>query len=65
MTAVIAEIHDGGSAESTTQMLNSQLSHAARRLPVNAQIQAFYNVVRPDFSNNWQIRAQVQLMFPK
>ncbi len=35
------------------------------RLPVNAQIQAFYNVVRPDFSNNWQIRAQVQFMFPK
>ena len=35
------------------------------RLPVNAQIQAFYNVVRPDFANNWQIRAQVQFMFPK
>jgi hypothetical protein len=26
---------------------------------------AYYNVVKPDFGPNWQIRAQVQLMFPK
>jgi hypothetical protein len=35
------------------------------KLPVNAQISAYYNVVRPDFGANWQIRAQIQLMFPK
>ncbi len=35
------------------------------RLPVNTQIGGYYNVVRPDFSSNWQLRAQVQLMFPK
>ncbi len=35
------------------------------RLPVNTQIGAYYNVVRPDFGPNWQVRAQVQLMFPK
>ena len=35
------------------------------RLPVNAQITAYYNVVKPDFGPNWQIRTQVQLMFPK
>jgi hypothetical protein len=35
------------------------------RLPVNSQINLFYNVVRPDFANNWQIRAQLQFMFPK
>ena len=35
------------------------------RLPVNTQISGYYNVVRPDFGANWQIRAQVQLMFPK
>ena len=35
------------------------------KLPVNTQIAAYYNVVRPDFGPNWQIRAQVQLMFPK
>jgi len=35
------------------------------KLPVNAQIGGYYNVVRPDFGPNWQIRAQVQFMFPK
>jgi len=35
------------------------------KLPVNMQVAAYYNVVRPDFAANWQIRAQVQLMFPK
>ena len=35
------------------------------KLPVNTQIAAYYNVVKPDFGANWQIRAQVQLMFPK
>ncbi len=35
------------------------------KLPVNTQISAYYNVVRPDDGANWQIRAQVQLMFPK
>ena len=35
------------------------------KLPVNTQLSAYYNVVRPDYGANWQIRAQVQLMFPK
>jgi hypothetical protein len=35
------------------------------KLPVNTQISAYYNVARPDLGPNWQIRAQVQLMFPK
>jgi hypothetical protein len=35
------------------------------KLPVNTQISAYYNVVRPDFAANWQIRAQMQFMFPK
>ena len=35
------------------------------RLPVNAQIGGYYNVIRPDSGPNWQIRAQVQFMFPK
>jgi hypothetical protein len=35
------------------------------KLPVNTQISAYYNVARPDYGANWQIRAQVQLMFPK
>lgn len=35
------------------------------KLPVNAQVGAYYNVARPDYAPNWQIRAQVQFMFPK
>jgi hypothetical protein len=35
------------------------------RLPVNSQLSAYYNAVAPDYGANWQIRAQVQLMFPK
>jgi hypothetical protein len=35
------------------------------KLPVNTSIDAYYNVVKPDYGANWQIRAQVQLMFPK
>jgi hypothetical protein len=35
------------------------------RLPVNTQVSAYYNVARPDFAPNWQIRLQAQLMFPK
>ena len=35
------------------------------RLPVNSQFAGYYNVARPDFAPNWQIRLQVQLMFPK
>jgi hypothetical protein len=35
------------------------------KLPVNTQLSAYYNVVAPDDAANWQIRAQVQFMFPK
>jgi hypothetical protein len=35
------------------------------RLPMNSQIAAYYNAATPQFGGNWQIRAQVQFMFPK
>jgi len=35
------------------------------KLPVNTQLGAYYNVVKPDNGANWQLRAQVQFMFPK
>jgi hypothetical protein len=34
-------------------------------LPVNTQIQAFYNAIRPDQTAEWQLRVQVQFLFPK
>ncbi len=34
-------------------------------LPVNTQLQAFYNVVRPHETSTWQLRFQIQFLFPK
>lgn len=33
--------------------------------PLNAQVGAYYNVVRPDIGPEWQLRAQLSLLFPK
>lgn len=33
--------------------------------PVNAQIQAFYNVEKPELVGDWTLRFQLQLLFPK
>lgn len=34
-------------------------------LPINTQIQAFYNAETPKFGPDWQLRVQVQFLFPK
>jgi hypothetical protein len=33
--------------------------------PVNAQIQGFYNGINPTGAPNWQLRAQLSLLFPE
>jgi len=35
------------------------------KLPINIQIQVYYNVVRPDFGPEWQWRFQLQVLLPK
>lgn len=35
------------------------------RQPVNLQAGAYYNVERPDDATRWQVRLQMQLLFPK
>jgi hypothetical protein len=35
------------------------------RQPVNLQAAAYYNVERPDFAARWQLRVQLQFLFPK
>ncbi|MGA8279799.1 MAG: hypothetical protein WB853_02795 [Desulfobacterales bacterium] len=35
------------------------------RLPVNLQLQAYYNVATPDNGADWQLRFQFQFLFPK
>jgi len=34
------------------------------KLPVNVQLGAFYNVVKPDSGPDWQFRAQIQFLLP-
>ena len=34
-------------------------------LPVNIQVGAFYNVVKPDFGPDWSARVQLQILLPK
>ena len=35
------------------------------KLPINTQLQAFGNVARPEFGEKWQLRFQIQLLFPE
>ncbi|MGA2786372.1 MAG: neuromedin U [Verrucomicrobiota bacterium] len=35
------------------------------KLPINFQLQAFGNVVKPSYGPDWQLRFQIQFMFPK
>ena len=35
------------------------------KLPINTQLQAFYNIERPKFAADWQLRFQIQFLFPK
>jgi len=35
------------------------------RLPINTQLQAFYNVERPALAADWQLRFQFQFLFPQ
>jgi hypothetical protein len=39
--------------------------HALGKLPINTQIQAFGNVARPEDGAKWQLRFQIQFLFPK
>jgi hypothetical protein len=32
---------------------------------VNASLQAFVNVVKPDLAGDWTLRAQFQFLFPR
>jgi hypothetical protein len=34
-------------------------------LPINTQVSAYYHVATPHSGPDWEIRAQVQLLFPK
>jgi len=58
---------DADSGNQWTVPLGAGIGHIFHlgKLPVNAQIGGYYNVVTPDDGPDWQLRAQVQVMFPK
>ena len=33
--------------------------------PLNGQVSAYANVVKPDFGPDWQLRLQLQFLFPR
>ena len=35
------------------------------KLPINLQLASYYNVVTPEYGAEWQLRFQVQLLFPR
>jgi hypothetical protein len=35
------------------------------KLPLNGQVSGYYNVEKPDFGPDWQLRIQLQFLFPK
>ena len=35
------------------------------KLPINTQLAAYGNVAKPEFGPDWQLRFQIQFLFPK
>jgi hypothetical protein len=33
--------------------------------PINTSLQGYYNVEKTEFGADWQLRIQIQLLFPK
>jgi hypothetical protein len=64
---IITANWDADSGNQWTVPLGAGIGHIFHlgKLPVNGQIGAYYNVVRPDNGPTWQLRVQVQFMFPK
>jgi hypothetical protein len=39
--------------------------HPIAKLPINTQLAAYGNIARPEYGPKWQLRFQVQFLFPK
>ena len=63
---IITANWDSSSGNQWTVPLGAGIGHIFHlgRLPVNTQIGGYYTVVRPDNGPTFQLRAQVQFMFP-
>jgi hypothetical protein len=65
--AIIANWQAAGSQVWTVPMGGGigKLFKLGGKLPVNTQLAAYYNVVRPEFAGNWLFRLQIQVLLPK
>jgi hypothetical protein len=54
----------GGKLFRLREVLGSGIGNLGK-LPVNVQLQGFYNAIRPDFTANWTGRAELVFLFPK
>ena len=64
---IITAAWDAPSGQQWTVPLGLGVGHIFHfgKLPVNMQLGGYYNVVHPDDGANWQLRFQLQVMFPK
>ena len=64
---IITANWEASSGNQWTVPLGAGIGHIFHfgRLPVNGQIGGYYNVIRPDNGPTFQLRVQVQFMFPK
>lgn len=64
---IITANWEASSSDVWTVPLGGGIGHIFHlgKLPVNTQIGGYYNVVTPDYGADWQLRVQVQFMFPK
>ena len=53
------------SAPVLTASWKADKSGGVGKPPVNIQLQAFGNVAKPEFGPDWQLRFQIQFLFPK
>jgi hypothetical protein len=64
---IITANWDADSGNQWTVPVGAGIGHIFHvgKLPVNAQIGGYYNIIRPDNGPTFQLRVQVQFMFPK
>jgi hypothetical protein len=43
----------------------ASLFRLGAKLPINTQLAAYGNVAKPEFGPDWQLRFQIQFLFPK
>ena len=46
------------------ELLGSGIGNLGK-LPINTRVEAFYDAVTPDDAADWQLRFQVQFLFPE